>query len=82
MTIPNGMFSKKDLDVNSPLPKVDKISFIAKHPKASLIGITKSKLDSSILSSEVDIVGYDSLEWIAEGREMELPVILKKVIIL
>lgn len=61
MTIPNGMFSKKDLDVNSPLPKVDKISFIAKHPKASLIGITKSKLDSSILSSEVDIVGYDML---------------------
>lgn len=54
-------FQKKGLDVNSPLPKVDKISFIAKQPKASLIEITKSKLDSFILNSEVNIVGYDML---------------------
>ena len=47
------------LNVNSLLPKIDEIRFIPKQTNASIIGISESKLDSSILDSEVDIVGYD-----------------------
>ena len=59
-------FSKKKvlhivfyLNVNSLLPKIDEICFIAKQPNASIVGISESKLDLSILNSEVDIVGYN-----------------------
>ena len=47
------------LHVDSLLPKIDEICFIAKQSYASIIGISESKLDSSILNSEVDIVDYD-----------------------
>ena len=47
------------MNVNSLLPKVDEIHFIAKQSNASIIGISESKLDSSILNSEVDIVDCD-----------------------
>ena len=33
------------LKVNSFLPKIDKISYIAEHTNAAVIGITESKLD-------------------------------------
>ena len=64
MTIPNGIFSKKGLyilylNVNSLLPKTDEICFIAKKLSALVIRISESKLDPSILNSEVDIVGYN-----------------------
>ena len=59
-------FSKKKvlhivfyLNVNSLLPKIDEICFIAKQLNASIVGISESKLDLSILNSEVDIVGYN-----------------------
>ena len=45
--------------MNSLLPKIDKIRFIAKQSNSSLIGISESKLDSSVLKSEVDIDEYD-----------------------
>ena len=58
------IFSKKDfyilhLNVNSLLPKIDEILIIAKQSNASIVGISESKLGSSILNSEVDIVSYD-----------------------
>lgn len=37
-------------NINSLLPKVDEIGFIAKQSNASIIAIIKSKLDSSILN--------------------------------
>ena len=43
------------MNINSLLPKIDDIHYIAKQSNASIIGITKSKLDSSIVNSEVDI---------------------------
>ena len=46
------------LNVNSLLPKTDEIRFISKQTNASIIGISESKLNSSILDSEVNIVGY------------------------
>ena len=36
------------LNVNSLLPKVDEIRYIAERTKAAVIGITESKLDESI----------------------------------
>ena len=47
------------LNVNSVLPEMDEIRFTAKQSNASTIIIIESKLDSSILDSEVDIMGYD-----------------------
>ena len=47
------------LTINSLLPKIDEISFIAKQSNASIIGISVSKLDSSILNSELDIDEYN-----------------------
>ena len=43
------------MNLNSLLPKIDDIHYIAKQSNASIIGISKSKLDSTILNSEVDI---------------------------
>ena len=64
MKIPNGRLSKKGLhnlhlNINSLLPKIDEIRLTAKQSNASTNGISKSKLDSSILNSELDIEDYD-----------------------
>ena len=45
--------------MNNLLPKIDEIRFIAKQLNASIIGSSESKLDSSILNSELDIDEYD-----------------------
>ena len=47
------------LNINSLAPRTDEIRFIAKQSNASIIGISESKLDSSILNSELDIDDYD-----------------------
>ena len=49
------------LNVNSLLPKVDEIRYIAERTKAAVIGITESKLDESIFQSEIGIDNYDLL---------------------
>ena len=49
------------LNVNSLLPKVDEIRYIAERTKAAVIGITESKLDESIFQSEIQIDNYDLL---------------------
>ena len=38
---------------------MDEIRFITKYSNASIIGISESKLDWSILNSELDIEEYD-----------------------
>ena len=43
------------MNINSLLPKIVDIHHIAKQSNISIIGISKSKLDSSILNSELDI---------------------------
>ena len=50
------------LKINSLLPKMDEIRFITKHSNASIIGISESKLDWSILNSELDIEEYDLIK--------------------
>ena len=65
------------MNVNSPLPKLDEIQFIAKHSNALIIGISEFKLDSSIFDSEVDIVGYDIIRMNRSRWEVGSHVILK-----
>ena len=42
------------MNINSLPPKIDDIHYIGKQSNASIIAISKSDLDSSILNSEVD----------------------------
>ena len=46
------------LNIDSILPKFDELKTIAGNTKATIIGITKSKVDNSISDSEVEIPGY------------------------
>ena len=43
------------LNVNSLLPKIDEIRYIAAFTNAAVIGISASKLDETILQSEIQI---------------------------
>ena len=43
------------LNINSLLSKIDDIHYIAKQSNPSIIGISESKRDASILNSELDI---------------------------
>ena len=49
------------LNVNSLLPKIDELRNIAKLSNAAVIGISESKLDDFILSSEIHIDSYNTL---------------------
>ena len=49
------------LNVNSLLPKIDEIRYIAERTNTAVIGITESKLDESIFQSEIQIDNYDLL---------------------
>ena len=55
--------------VNSLLPKIDELRNIAKLSNAAVIGISESKLDDSILSSEINIDIYNTLrcDWNRHG---------------
>ena len=47
------------LNVNSLLPKIDELRNIAKLSNAAVISIRESKLDNSVLSSEMHIDNYN-----------------------
>ena len=47
------------LNINSILPNIDKIRYIAKLTNATVIGLSETKLDNAVLSSELEIEGYD-----------------------
>ena len=57
------VFDKKGLhflhiNVNSLLPKIEEVRFIAKKSKATVIGITETKLDGTTFDTELYIEGY------------------------
>ena len=63
---PQSEFNSKDLhfihlNVNSFLRKMDKLRNIVKLSNAAVIGISESKLDDSILLSEITIGNYNTL---------------------
>ena len=47
------------ININSLLPKIDEVRYIANITNASVIGISETKLDETILSSELEVDGYD-----------------------
>ena len=47
------------LNINSLLPKIDELRHIARLTNAYVIGISESKLDDSVLTSEIQINEYD-----------------------
>ena len=47
------------LNINSILPKIDEIRYIAKLTNATVIGLSETKLDNAVLSSKREIEGYD-----------------------
>ena len=49
------------LNINSLLPKIDELCYIAKSTNPALIGICKSKLDASVLDPEISINNYKIL---------------------
>ena len=49
------------LNVNSFLPKIDELRYIAKRSNATVMGITESKLEKCILDSEIEIDNYQIL---------------------
>ena len=49
------------MNVNSLLPKIDEIRYIAARTNAAVIGISESKLDETILQSEIQISNYELL---------------------
>ena len=55
------------LNINSLLPKINEIRYIAERTKAAVIQITESKLDESIFQSETRIDNYDLL-WCDRNR--------------
>ena len=49
------------LNINILLPKIDDLRYIANSSNAAVIGISESKLDESILQSEIQINSHDLL---------------------
>ena len=56
----NGMYFIP-ININNPMPKIDEVRHIANKTNASIIGISETKLDETILSSELEVDGYDLL---------------------
>ena len=51
------------LNINSLLPKIDEIRYIAARANAAVIGIFQSKLDETILQPEIQISNYELLRY-------------------
>ena len=49
------------LNINSLLPKIEELRFIAKSANTAVIGICESKLDVSVLEQEINIDNYKIL---------------------
>ena len=47
------------ININTLLPKTDAVRYIANITNASVIGTSETKLDETILSSELEVDGYD-----------------------
>ena len=58
------------LNINSIFQKIDELRAISKNSNATVIGVTESKLDSSILDSEIEIEGYVFFEMIDKEMVM------------
>ena len=57
------------MNIDSLLSKIDEPRAIAKNSRASVIGITESKLDKTVLDGEIDIDGHELIrfDWNGHG---------------
>ena len=46
-------------NINIILLKIDEIRYVAKLTNATVIGLSETKLDNTVLSSKLEIEGYD-----------------------
>ena len=67
------------LNINSLLPKIDKLRYIARISDAAVTGVSDSKLDKSVTDSEILIDNYD-LKLICVVTEMETEVGLHAIL--
>ena len=51
------------LNINSLIPKIDKLRYIAKRTSAAVIGMSESKRDSTVLDPEIYIENYEILRF-------------------
>ena len=49
------------ININSLLPKIDELRYFIRNNNIAVLGITESKLDTSIYNSEIQIEGYELL---------------------
>ena len=49
------------LDINSLMPKIDELWYIAKNSNAAVIGVSETKLDNTVSDSEVAEDGYNTV---------------------
>ena len=47
------------ININGLLPKTDEVRYIANIINVSIIEISETKLDETVLSSELEVDGYD-----------------------
>ena len=57
------------ININSLLPKIEELLRFACLSNAAVIGISESKLDNSIFDSEIEIDGYNILQFEKKGTE-------------
>ena len=51
------------LNINSLLSIIDKICYIAKLTNATVVGLSETKLQNTVLSSEIQIEGYNLVRY-------------------
>ena len=69
------------LNIISILPKIDEIRYITKQTNATVIGLRETKLDNTILSSELEIEGHDLVRSNQSRRGGGLACFIKKSIL-
>ena len=65
---------------NSVLSKIDEIRYIAKLANATVIGLSETKLENTVLSSEFKIEGYDLVRSDQSQREVVVACFVKNSI--
>ena len=69
------------LNINSILPKTDEIRYIAKLTNATIIGLSETKFGNAVLSSELEIKGYDLVRFDRSQRGLGVTCFVKNSIL-
>ena len=67
------------MNINSLLPKTDEVRYMTNITNESIIGINETEIGETILSSELEVDGYDLKYSIDQGEVVVLLVTLNLV---